>query len=431
MKPAFAVPVVTGLGFVTSIGHSRAAVLESLRTQRTGIEIFPELDQAGSPVRLAGTIKGFRFPQPNPESWQFPPDLPGLGDIPRPQLRSLSPHGLFAHAALREAIADAGLPPETVSHPRTGMFCASAGSTWLLHRHVEKMLREGVLRCHPLSLASSIAGTLNFNLTAHFKILGASGGFTSACASSAHALGAAADLIRLGRQDVVFVVGAEDCDLFSILPFASCRALTRATDPTVSPCAFDVKRDGFAATGGATVLVLEDKAHAEARGAAMYAEIAGWAQTSDGHDVMAPEPDGTGLARAMRLALEDADLQPDEIDYVNAHATSTPAGDRAELRALRNVFSGVRSPAISSTKSQTGHGLSLAGAMEAAFCCLALREGFTPVSLNVTEPDPEAAGLRLVTSPGESLAPRVAMSNSSGFGGANVVLVLRRAPGLG
>lgn len=419
--------VVTGLGFITSIGNNRAEVLDALRTGRTGIEIHPDLDRPEIPVKLAGTIKGgFSFPHPNSESWSFPPGL----DIPRVQLRSLAPHGAFAHAAMREAIADAGLRPDEVSHPRTGMLCASAGSTWLLFRHVEKMLRDGAVRCHPLGLPASIAGTLNFNLVAHFRIQGASGGFVSACASSAHAFGSAVDLIRLGRQDVVFVVGAEDCDRFSIEPFASCRALTPGTDPTVTPCAFDVKRDGFAGTGGATVLVLEEETHARARGATIYAEVAGWAQTSDGHDVMAPEPNGIGLARAMQLALADARMQPDAVDYVNAHATSTPSGDRAELRALKRVFGDGGehpSPLISSTKSQTGHGLSLAGAMEAAFCCLALREGFTPISINVSDPDPEVGSLRLVTSPQESIAPRTVMSNSSGFGGANVVLVLKTA----
>ncbi len=410
--------VVTGLGFVTSIGNSRAEVLDSLRTGRTGIEIHPEFDRPGVPVKLAGTIKGFRFPEPSYESWEYPAGL----DIPRVQLRSMSPHGVFAHAAMLEALADAALPANRISQPRTGMFCASAGSTYLAYHHVDKMLREGAQRCHPLGVASSIAGTLNFNLTAHFGIQGASGGFASACASSAHAFGAALDLIRLGRQDVMFVVGAEDGDPYSILPFASCRALTRATDPATSPCAFDTKRDGFAGTGGATVLILEEAEHARARGARVYAEATGWGQSTDGYDVMAPEPNGAGLVRAMQSALEDAGAAPGQIDYVNAHATSTSVGDRAEMRALRQVFAKA-APLISSTKSQTGHGLSLAGAMEAGFCCLALREGFVPTSLNITDLDPEAGDLRIITKPVEA-APRVIMSNSSGFGGANVALIL-------
>lgn len=414
--------VVTGLGFISSIGNSRPEVLESLRSGRSGIEIHPELDRPEIPVKLAGTIKGFDFPTERAESWELPAGL----TIPRERLRSMPPHVVYAVAAMQEAIADAGLPREMVSHPRSGMMCASAGSTRMLYRHVDKMLRDGILRCHPLSLPQSIAGTLNFNLVPAFRIKGASAGFVSACSSSAHAFGSALDQIRLGRQDVMFVVGAEDCDLFSILPFASCRALTRATDPSVSPCAFDVKRDGFAATGGATVLVLEELEHAQERGASIYAEAAGWGQTSDGHDVMVPEPEGDGLARAMELALEDAGLGPAEVDYINAHATSTSIGDRAELRGIKKVF-GARSPWISSTKSQTGHGLSLAGALEAAICCLALREGFTPVSMNITELDPEAEGLRIVTEPIQ-YAPSVALSNSAAFGGANVAIVLKGAP---
>ena len=222
----------------------------------------------------------------------------------------------------------------------------------------------------------------------------------------------------------MFVTSTKDYNLYSILPFASYRALTTQTDPALSPCAFDVKRDGFAATGGATVLVLEELEHARRRGAAIHAEAAGWGQTSDGYDVMAPEPDGEGLARAMKLALDDAKLAPGDVDYVNAHATSTPAGDRAELRALKTVF-GSKSPAISSTKSQTGHGLSLAGAMEAAFCCMAIREKFIPPSMNITELDSEAGGLNVVTQPIDG-TPSVALSNSSGFGGANVVLVFKQ-----
>jgi len=412
--------VVTGLGFVTSIGNSRAEVLESLRTQRSGIEIHPELDRPEIPITLAGTVKGFHFPSENPESWQLPPGL----QIPRVQLRSMPPHAVYAFKAMREAIVDAQLSTELVSSSRTGMMCASAGSTRMLYHHVDKMLNAGILRCHPLSVTASICGTLNFNLVPAFKIQGASGGFASACSSSSHALGVAADAIRFGRQDIMFVVGAEDCDLFSILPFASCRALTRRTDPSCNPCAFDSKRDGFAATGGATVLVLEDLEHAHTRNAPTYAGVAGWGQSSDGFDVMAPEPNGEGLARAMRAALQDAQMKPGDVDYINAHATSTPAGDRAELRAIKQVF-GDAKPMISSTKSQTGHGLSLAGAMEAAFCCLALREKFVPISMNITELDPEAEGMRVVTLPVRD-EPTAILSNSSAFGGSNVVVALTR-----
>jgi 3-oxoacyl-[acyl-carrier-protein] synthase-1 len=269
-----------------------------------------------------------------------------------------------------------------------------------------------------------VAGTLNFNLVSIFKIRGASAGLISACSSSAHAFGYAADLIRQDRQDAMFVVGAEDGDLFSILPFAGVRALTRSTDPTRSPCAFDRKRDGFAGSGGATVLFLEELEHARQRGAQIYAEALGWGQSSDGYDVVAPEPNGEGLARAMRDALKDANVASSEIDYINAHATATPQGDAAETHAIKSVF-GNRTPLVSSTKSQTGHALSGAGALEAAICCLAIREKFTPVSMNITELDPICEGMNVVTKP-TAFAPRTVLSNSLAFGGANVALVLRR-----
>ena len=412
--------VVTGLGFVTSIGNNRAEVLESLRTGRTGIAIHPEFNQPGIPYKLAGTIKEFDLGSSNREAWRFPAGL----TIPRTILRGLPPHGVYAYAALQEAIADAGLKENQISHDRTGLMCASAGSARMLYGNMEKLLKEGVRRCHPYSVPMSIAGTLNFNLVAAFKIRGAATGFVDACASSAVAFGHALDFVRHGRQDIVFVLGAEDCDIFSILPFGTCRALTTGTDPSVHPCAFDVKRDGFAGTGGAAVLIVEELEHARARGARIYAEAAGWGQTSDGYDVMAPEPNGEGLTRAMAEALRDAKMSAPEIDYVNAHATSTPLGDPAECRALKNVF-GAESPLISSTKSQTGHALSMAGALEAAICCLSMQEQFTPVSMNITELDPACAGLRIVTGP-VTHAPRHVLSNSSAFGGANVSLVLRK-----
>lgn len=412
--------VVTGLGFVSSIGNNREAVLDSLLNQRTGIELHPELDLPISPVRLAGTIKGFSFPSEDQTTWQLPDGF----SIPRKELRSMAPHVAYANVAMHEAIADAAISPEIVSNARTGVTSASSGSAMMLYKNMMKMLAKGPLRCHPFSLAASVAGTLNFNLVSAFKIRGASAGLISACSSSAHAFGYATDLIRHDRQDAMFVVGAEDCDVFSILPFSGVRALTRGTDPAKSPCAFDKDRDGFAASGGATVLFLEELEHARKRGAKIYAEALGWGQSSDGYDVVAPEPNGEGLARAITDALRDANVDPTEVDYINAHATATPLGDAAESRAIKTVF-GNRSPLVSSTKSQTGHALSGAGALEAAICSLAIREKFTPVSMNIRELDPVTEGLRIVTKPID-FAPRTVVSNSLAFGGANVALVLRR-----
>lgn len=412
--------VVTGLGFISSIGNDRAEVLQSLRTQRTGIAIHPELDRPEIPYKLAGTIKGFNLPHENREAWKFPNGL----TIPRTILRGLAPHGAYAYFAMNEAIADAKLQPDEVSNVRTGMMCASAGSTSTLYLSVDVMMKKGIRACHPYGVSRGIAGTLNFNFVAAFKIRGPATGFVNACSGSAVAFGHAFDLIRQDRQDIVFVIGAEDCDLYNILPFGCCRALTSQTDATKYPCAFDLKRDGFAATGGAAVLVLEGLEHAQTRGATIYAEACGWGQSSDGYDVLAPEPDGEGLSRAMNDALRDADVDLAEVDYINAHATATPLGDPAECRGIARVFGEKHSPFVGTTKSQTGHGLSMAGALEAGICALAIKEKFIPPSINVTELDPECAGVNIVTAPNDHV-PRVVMSNSSAFGGSNVSLVLR------
>jgi 3-oxoacyl-[acyl-carrier-protein] synthase-1 len=412
--------VVTGLGFITSIGNGRDEVLKSLRESRNGIEFFPDLDRPNVPVRLAGTVKGFTFSEPRPENWELPDGV----DIPREQLRSMAPNCVYAWCAMREAIADAGLTPDLVSNPRTGAMCASAGSGWLTYEFLEVMVKRGVQRCYPLGMIASIAGTVNMNMVASFGIKGASLGFSSACASSAHAFGAAIDHIRLGRQDIVFVVGAEDCTYYNVTPFAGMRALTTQTDGERFPCAFGKNRDGFAVTGGATVLVVEELEHAQKRGAKIYAEAIGWGEASDGYSVSAPEPEGDGLARAIHNALGDTQLDPENVDYINAHATGTPVGDVAEIKAIKKIWPG-RTPLISSTKSITGHGLSLAGAMEAGFCCLALSEGFVPVSAKISELDPACDGARIVTAPVDA-KPATALSNSSGFGGTNVVLALHR-----
>jgi len=413
--------VVTGLGFITSIGNSREQVLRSLKECRTGVELFPDFAGADVPVKLAGTVKGFSFPTPEFEDWTYPAEY----QLSREQLRPMTPNALYAFCAMQQAIRAAQLSPEQVAGLRTGLMCASAGSMWMAYENLHTMVTRGVSRCQPMSIVNSIPGSLYINLVSCFKLKGGSLGCSSACSSSAHAMGLAVDLIRQGRQDIVFVVGAEDCNKFSILPFASIRALSVQADPEKSPCAFDVKRDGFVGTGGASVLVVEDLEHARRRGACIGAEVLGWGQASDGYNVIAPDPNGDGLARAMKETLQDANLKPEEVDYINAHATSTPIGDISECRALRQVFAGGKIPFISSTKSLTGHGLSLAGAMEAAFCCLALQEEFTPVSAHITELDPECKGLPIVTRPIAD-APRVALSNSSGFGGSNVCLALRR-----
>ena len=298
---------------------------------------------------------------------------------------------------------------------------------WMAYSSLDTIVKRGVMKTPPMSIINSIPGSLYINLVPAFRIKGASLGLSSACSSSAHALGLATDLIRAGQQKRVFVVGAEDCNKFSILPFATVRALSVQTDPEKSPCAFDKKRDGFVGTGGAAVLVVEELEAARERGAEenIYAEVLGWGQASDGYNVLAPEPGGDGLSRAMTMALGDAKVGTDRIEYINAHATSTPFGDVSEINAIKSVFPEGGRPLVSSTKSLTGHGLSLAGAMEAAFCCVNLREGFVPVSAHITELDPMCEGVPVITKPVD-LAPKILMNNSSGFGGTNVATVLRK-----
>jgi 3-oxoacyl-[acyl-carrier-protein] synthase I len=414
-------PAITGVGFVTSIGHDRATVTRNLRELRHGFERVEFLGNPNCPVKVAGTVKGFEFPSPNWRDWKWPSPF----TVDRDVLRGLAPHGVYAWCALQQALADAGLQAEDVANPGTGLFCASAGSAWLLSHHINQMHATRGERGNPMGVVSSIAGTLNFNLAAHYRIGGAVCGFVSACASSSHALGYAMDEIRLGRQQRMLIVGAEDMNAESILPFASLRALSTNSDPDTASRPFDARRDGFVGTGGAVALIVEEAALARRRGVPIYAELIGWGQAGDGHSVAVTHPDGAGLQEAMRRALADAGTSPAEIDYVNAHATSTPAGDRSEAVALRTVFSGTARPRVSSTKALTGHGLSLAGVMEAAFCALAIRDGFIPGAAHLHEPDPACTGLDL---PRTSLdeKPRVVLNNSSGFGGSNVCHVLRR-----
>ncbi len=413
---------ITGLGFVTSIGNDAATVTTHLRELRHGFELYPPFQKPEIPCKVVGTIKGFTADSTDPEDWTFPDRY----RIKRELLRSMAPNGLFAHCAMLQAIEDARLVEADISEPATGLYAASGGSPMLTHYHHERLYKQGVMRCSPLGIVASIVGTLNFNLVAAFKIHGASCGFSSACASSAHALGFAFDEIALGRQHRMFVVGAEDGNTDAILPFAGMRTLSLQPDPNLASRPFDAGRDGFVGTGGGTVVVLESEDEVARRGVRPYAEVLGWGQASDGHNVAISHPEGTGSAAAMTLALRASGVAPEQVDYVNAHATSTVIGDVSEARALRSVFGDhLAKVAVSSTKALTGHGLSLAGAMESAFCALAVRDGFIPGCAHLTKVDPECAGLNLPRTT-EARAPGIVMKNSSGFGGANVALVFRR-----
>jgi len=413
---------VTGLGFITSIGNDRAAVTDSLLNLKHGIVNPKEFDVPESPVKVAGTVKGFSVDSPDSEDWEYPDAY----RVPRATLRSFSPHVLYAWCALQQAIKDSGLSEEELKDTETGLYTASGGSMRSVYNHLDKMERKGIMTCNPLAIVASIAGTLTFNLVAALGIRGSSAGMVSACASSGHALGMALDEIRLGRQKRMLVVGAEDCNFQSIVPFCGMRALSLETDPNEASRPFDRKRNGFVGTGGSVCMVLETADEAQRRGATPYAKFIGWGQASDGHNVAISHPQGVGLQDAMSKALKDAKLSPTSIDYLNAHAPSTPIGDASEMKAVQSVFPLPQKLSISSTKALTGHGLSLSSIMEAAFCCLALKDGFLPGSANVTEPDPGLGHLNLLHQTQPTQVEHI-MSNSSGFGGANVSVIFKKA----
>jgi 3-oxoacyl-[acyl-carrier-protein] synthase I len=414
---------LTGLGFITSIGNDVATVTQSLRELRHGIEAYPPFQKPDIPVKVAAPVKGFQTDSHDCEDWVYPERYRVKRDI----LRGMGPNALYAHCAMQQALQDARLSEADWSNDDTGLYAASGGSPHLFGHMIHKMHTQGVMRCSPLGIVAGIAGTVNFNLVAHFKIKGASTGFSSACASSSHAAGFAYDEIALGRQKRMFVVGAEDGNSDSILPFAGMRALSLQTDPAGASRPFDAARDGFVGTGGATVLVLESEDEVARRGVKPYCELAGWGQASDGHNVAISHPEGLGLRAAMERALKASRVEPAAVDHINAHATSTPIGDLSEAKAIRAVFSPSGSrPLVSSTKALTGHGLSLAGAMETGFCALALRGGFIPGSAHITQLDPGCADLNIPLATQEKQAG-VVLNSSSGFGGANVCLVLKRA----
>ena len=414
--------VVTGLGLVTSIGTRRDEVLASLREGRHGCARWDPVPGCAVTVKVAAPVRGFNVVSPNPNAWTWPAAF----DLDRTLVRSLPPHGVYAACAIQQALAESGLGPRELRDGDTGLCCASAGSPMLQRHHLNGMADTGWQRVHPFSILASVAGTLNFNFAAHYGIRGASCGFVSACTSGSHALGYAFDEIALGRQRRMLVVAAEELNAEILLPFTAMNALSLNPDPDTASRPFDQARDGFVGTGGAVAFVLENEDAARSRGVPPQAVMRGWAQAADGHHIAHPEPTGAGLRTAMEKALAASDVARSQIGYVNAHAASTPEGDRAEAFALRAVFAAHGAhPPVSSTKALTGHGLSLAGAMEAAFCVLALADGVIPGNPHLREPAPACAGLDL---PRPSLAarPDFVLNNSSGFGGTNVCHVFAR-----
>ncbi|CAA6679602.1 MULTISPECIES: beta-ketoacyl synthase [unclassified Lentimonas] len=414
---------ITGVGFISSIGNDTPSVVQSLRELRSGIRPHRFLgDEDRSTVHVAGVVDGFNFDAPTWAGWQYPSGY----SIKNETLRALPPHGLYAFCAVEQALRDAQLTHSEFSSPRVGLFCASIGSPQLIHRYMEQLFTFKGRRGPPLGVVSSIPGTLNFVLSAHYGIQGSNSGFVSACASTAHAIGYALDEIRLGRQDAVMVVGAEEFTPESALPFAAMNALSRKTGSDAS-CPWDARRDGFVFTGGACALLIESQEFAKRRQAKVLARLTGWGQSSDGVDRTMSHPEGEGLSRAMMNALGDAGVAAQQVEYVNAHATSTKVGDISEARALGHVFSNHgHNPIVSSVKGITGHSLSMSGALEAAFCAKFLEQGFYAGNAHLETPDPACSLLNLPRVSGDE-ALNTVLSNSSGFGGANVSLVLEKA----
>lgn len=409
--------VITGIGFSSSIGTGQEHVLRSLRDLRHGFVRKRITEEDTGPELVVGAVEDFDVRGCESSDWTFP----GRESMPSSLLRGLPPHGPYAFVALEEALRQANIEPRELGDGRTGLFCASPGSPRMLRHRLNAFAATGWKRADPMAIVSSVPATLNFNLAAHYGITGANCGFVSACSSSSHALGYAFDEIALGRQERMLVVSAEDGDAESLLPFIGMRALSTHSDVNTASRPFDGKRDGFVGTGGGVALILESSSHAGNRGARPLAEMLSWGQASDGYSVAAPHPEGKGLQAAMRNCLQAAGTDPKSVDWINAHATSTPAGDRAEAIALKAL--GCANPGwetlISSTKGLTGHGLSHAGALEAALCVLCLKERIVPGNAALEHPDPVCDGLHLPTLT-KNRDLKLVLNNSSGFGGSNV-----------
>lgn len=410
---------IMGAGFITSIGNDYATVFDSLLRLKHGFSSVTFFD-GSCPIRVAGKVKDFNVESPSYLKWTWPETY----IVPRDILRGMPPHGLYAYCAAIQAIASAGFDVRELATESCGLYCASAGSPMLMHHYLTQMQMQNGRRGHPMGVVSSVSGTLNFNLGAAFGIKGANCGFTSACASSSHALGYALDELRLGRISRALIVAAEDLNAESLLPFLGMRALSQNPDTETISRPFDSRRDGFVGCGGAVAIVLETVELAVERNRTPWALLSGWGHSSDGYNIMIAHPDGAGLAQAMKRAAIDANVDLVEIDYINAHATSTIPGDISEAQAIKRLFSSNNLfPYVSSTKAITGHGLSMAGALETAICALALKEGIIPGAANLTDVDPRCSGLNFPTNTLRHPVKHI-LSNSCGFGGSNVSLIL-------
>ncbi|MCD2511078.1 beta-ketoacyl-ACP synthase I [Comamonas endophytica] len=400
--------VITGTGIVSCIGNDNATVEASLRESRSGIRAMPEFTELGMRSQVAGV------PQI---------DLEAL--IDRKELRFMGDAAAYAQIALAQAIAEAGLTPEQVSHPRTGLIMGSGGGSPANQIEAADTLREkGIRRVGPYQVTRCMSSTVSACLSTNFGIKGINYSITSACSTSAHCIGSAAQQIAWGMQDVMFAGGGEELSWGMSLLFDGMGAMSSKYNATPEKAsrAYDANRDGFVIAGGGGAVVLESLEHALARGATILGEVVGFGATSDGEDMVAPS--GDGAIACMRQAIEGLE---GPIDYINTHGTSTPVGDVPELRAIREVF-GENIPPFSSTKSLTGHSLGATGVQEAIYCLLMLNKGFIAGSANVETPDPAVEGMPLVTETRDAPLRQV-LSNSFGFGGTNASLVLRRWEG--
>ncbi len=398
--------VVTGMGLVSCLGNTQETVVDSLRHGKSGISFNEKFQEMGMRSRVCGSV-----------------EIDLREHIDRKALRFMGDAAAYAYVAMQNAIDDAGLADEQVSNPRSGIIAGSGGaSSANLVWGADKLREKGVRRVGPYLVPRTMSSTVSACLATHFSIRGLNYSITSACATSTHCIGAAMEQIQWDKQDLIFAGGGEEEDWVLAMMFDAMGALTsRYNDtPAIASRAFDVERDGFAIAAGGGVLVLEELEHAKARGAKIYAELVGYGATSDGENMVAPS--GEGAVRCMQQAIATVDAP---IDYINAHGTSTPMGDIAELDAIREVFK-AEMPPISSSKSLCGHSLGAAGVQEAIHCLLMLENNFMAGSANIFELDPKAEGFPILLESKDNADLNTVMTNNFGFGGTNACLVFQR-----
>jgi 3-oxoacyl-[acyl-carrier-protein] synthase I len=399
--------VVTGMGIVSSIGNNTQEVLASLREAKSGITHAEEFAKHGFRCQVQGM-----------------PTLDPAGSVDRRAMRFLSQGSAWNHVAMEQAIRDSGLEEKDISNERTGIVMGAGGPSTQTIVEAADVTREkgSPKRIGPFAVPKAMSSSPSATLATWFKIRGVNYSISSACATSNHCIGNAAEIIQIGKQDIIFAGGCEDLDWTMSVLFDAMGAMSSKFNDTPEKAsrAYDAARDGFVIAGGAGVLVLEELEHARARGARIYAEIAGYGATSDGFDMVAPS--GEGAVRCMRMALSTVKAP---VDYVNPHATATPIGDLKEIEALREVF-GAKCPPISATKSLTGHSLGAAGVQEAIYSLLMMNNGFICESANIENLDPEFADMPIVRERRDHVAVGCVLSNSFGFGGTNASIVLKR-----